>query len=418
MDRRAWLDVYRGLHGRGISGAHVLHFPGVFVRSEPASASEMLGVLARTATAMGQAAARNTVVALASDAATQLLDAEGICLISTRHDRCIYTAHKDSRPITARLEDARLQRLVSATAAQLREEKPQNALVATSSVQRLTCMLLIPLAPGSGWNTFGVFWSRPHQPDHAGTQALETLGAALGLALQSQSREQELARSTQHTRQLAAELQHRVRNILAFVRSIIRRTGETAESAEEFALHLEARISALARTQSTLTSAGHTGVEFEELVRAEMTATAIREDRLRISGPPIRLHAKGAETIALALHELATNSLKYGALTVPQGRITVNWQTDWTVSPPRLRVSWIESGVKIAVLAPRRRGFGQELIEHTLPYQLNAQTCFTFMPGGLHCMIDVPLNERTAAASTPGASQDRTRGHGTSNLNQ
>jgi two-component system CheB/CheR fusion protein len=118
----------------------------------------------------------------------------------------------------------------------------------------------------------------------------------------------------------------------------------------------------------------------------------------------------------LALHELATNSLKFGALTTPQGRITVHWQTDWSRSPPRLRVSWIETGVKIATVAPRRRGFGQELIEHTLPYQLNAQTRFTFLPGGLHCVIDIPLNERTTTASTLGRAPEGDGGHGTNSV--
>ena len=115
-------------------------------------------------------------------------------------------------------------------------------------------------------------------------------------------------------RRASAELQHRLRNNLALMRSVIRRSNETAESAEEFALHLDARIGALARTQGMLAAAGAVGVELEELVRTELIASAVLEKHYRRQGPAVRLHAKGAESLGLAMHELATNSLKFGAL--------------------------------------------------------------------------------------------------------
>jgi two-component sensor histidine kinase len=399
-----------------VSSAQTVQDLEVFVSSQVESA-EVFCVLARTFTAMSEAVTRDTLVALASRAATSLAAADGICLLPVRQERGLYTAGRDPRPMTLRVEDSSLGHMAAGMTDRATEVHEGTTgdflLLPNGSVQPLATLLLIPLAPSSGWAAFGAFWSTPRQPSVATTHALEALAGGTGLALQAQLKEHELVRSGQRHRYLVAERQHRVRNILAFVRSIIRRTGETAESAEEFALHLETRIGALARTQGTLAHAGHTGVELEELVRAEMTATAIREDRLHISGPPIRLHAKGAETIAMALHELAINSVKFGALAVPQGRIAVNWQTDWTLSPPWLRLSWIETGVAIASLAPRRRGFGQELIERTLPYELKAKTQFTFSPGGLRCVIEAPLNERITHTGTLGKSQDQD-GHGTS----
>jgi two-component sensor histidine kinase len=388
------------------------------VGSEPES-TNAFAVLARTFTAMGEAATRDTIIVLASHAATRLAAADGICLLPLRQERGLYTTAQDPHPMSLRMESSPLGRLAATMTdrrTELCEAGAEDFLpLSGGSMQPLAALLLIPLPQGSGWSALGAFWSTPRRPSAAETQVLEALASGLGLALQAQLKDQELVRSGQRHRHLVAELQHRVRNILAFVRSIIRRTGETAESAEEFALHLEARINALARTQGTLALAGHTGVELEELVRAEMTTTAMREEaRLTISGPPVRLRAKGVETIAMALHELATNSLKFGALAAPQGRIAVTWHTDWKVSPPRLHLSWIETGVTIASLAPRRRGFGQELIEHTLPYQLKAQTQFTFAPGGLHCVIDIPLDERSTHRGTLGQPQNQDPGHGTS----
>ena len=100
------------------------------------------------------------------------------------------------------------------------------------------------------------------------------------------------------------------------------------------------------------------------------------------------------------LHELATNSLKFGALTAPNGYLAITWATK-RAAPPRLHVNWTESGVTIASLAPRKRGFGQELIESTLPYELNANTRLTFAPGGVQCLIDVPLDRRLTGATQP-----------------
>jgi two-component system, chemotaxis family, CheB/CheR fusion protein len=204
----------------------------------------------------------------------------------------------------------------------------------------------------------------------------------------------ELGRQLREERHAAAEVQHRLRNNLALMRSIVRRWNETAESAEQFALHLDARLGALARTHGLLLAAGSAGVELEELVRTELIASAVPQERYRLQGPVIRLHTKAAESLGLAMHELATNSLKFGALAAPGGLLAVDWAV--TAEPsPRLQLSWIESGVTIVSAAPRRRGFGQELIECTLPYELDARTRLAFDPGGIQCTIDIPLPRGT-----------------------
>ena len=161
-----------------------------------------------------------------------------------------------------------------------------------------------------------------------------------------------------------AEMQHRVRNTLSVVRSIVRRTAEHAPSVEEFAAHLEGRIGALARGQSLVgATAGH-GVDLELLINDEMLVHLAEEDRLRVAGPSVRLRAKTAETLALAFHELATNAVKFGALFAENGRVRVTWSV---VDGPCLKIVWQESGTKVAALAPRRRGFGMELLGEQLP---------------------------------------------------
>jgi two-component sensor histidine kinase len=250
--------------------------------------------------------------------------------------------------------------------------------------------LVVPLHEGSGHAAVGFFWQPWRTADEQSTRNLELLAKILGLAGRLWHAAEQHAIELHDERRGAAELQHRLRNNLALMRSVIRRSNETAESPEEFALHLDARIGALARTQGMLGLAGASGVELEELVRNELIASAVGEKNYRIEGPPVPLHGKAAESLGLALHELATNSLKFGALAAENGFLAVTWTVSG-LPAPELHLSWIESGVTVVSLAPRRRGFGQELIECTLPYELEARTRLAFTPGGATCTIDIPL---------------------------
>jgi two-component system CheB/CheR fusion protein len=177
------------------------------------------------------------------------------------------------------------------------------------------------------------------------------------------------------------------------VRSVARRTAHTTATAEEYAAHLDGRINALARTQSVLTRTPGAGVDLEEMVSDELVAHAAEAERVHIEGPPIQLQAKAAETLGLGIHELATNAVKYGALAAPEGRVSVTWRIE-RGETDRLRLQWREEGVAMAPEAPRRRGFGTELLERTLPYELDAKATIDFLAGGVCATIDLPLNDR------------------------
>jgi two-component system CheB/CheR fusion protein len=207
-----------------------------------------------------------------------------------------------------------------------------------------------------------------------------------------------LRESELHTKLLLTELQHRVRNTLAVIRSISRRTAATSDTVDDYAMHLEGRIEAFARAQAIATRSPDYSVDLEDFVREEFLALAVRDDEtVRIDGPTIRLRAKAADCIGLAIHELATNSVKYGALSGNGWRIDLSWRVEEIPGSRKLRLEWWEKGTRVAGIAPRRRGFGSELIERTLHYELDAETELEFMPGGVRCMILIPLNDQTAA---------------------
>lgn len=201
----------------------------------------------------------------------------------------------------------------------------------------------------------------------------------------------ERVRAGQARNLMVAELQHRVRNILAVIRSIVSRTAETSETVDDLSAHLDGRLAALARTQVLLTRSPGTGVDLEGLIRDELLAQVADEDRIAVEGPAILLPPKAAEVMTLAVHELATNATKYGALSGGQGRIDIRWTVEAREGADWLTFRWCESGVKVAAAAPRRTGFGAVLIEQRVPYELMGAGALTFAPGGVQCEIAFPL---------------------------
>jgi two-component system CheB/CheR fusion protein len=217
-----------------------------------------------------------------------------------------------------------------------------------------------------------------------------------------------LARAEAHQRVLTAELQHRVRNILATLRSLTRRTLRGAASIEEAESHLIGRLDNLARTQSLLTR--HVAGDLETLLRDELQAQAADEDRVSISGPQVELSPKLVELLTLVFHELATNAIKYGAIGQSDGRIAVSWRM--TERPGRntwLDLTWQETGVQVAGLTPVRKGFGTELITRRIPYELNGRAALDLQPGGLRAHLEFPLasGESLLSTTAPAPQQER-----------
>ena len=208
-----------------------------------------------------------------------------------------------------------------------------------------------------------------------------------------------LRESEGRLRTLLAELQHRVRNTLAVVKSIARRTADSSGSVEEMAAHLNGRLDAFARVQSAVTRNPEAGIELRSLVDDELTAHAAREgDHLSIDGPDVALRPKAAESISLALHELATNAVKHGALADHNGgRIAIRWDMNGQGKKESLAFEWLESRPNGGSRKPTRHGFGMELLTRILPYDLEAKTSVEFLKEGLRFTMDLPGEHVTDA---------------------
>lgn len=201
---------------------------------------------------------------------------------------------------------------------------------------------------------------------------------------------------------LVAELQHRTRNLIGVVRSIADLTLKSSTALDEFRLKFSDRLAALARVQSLLSRLkDNDRVTFDELLAVELSALGhpSGSDRVTLLGPNgISLRSSAVQTFAMALHELATNAVKYGALSQPGGKLSVTWYLDRaeTGKQPRLHVDWLESGVKMPPAGARAQGSGtgRTLIERALPYQIGATTSFNMTPSGVHCSISLPVSSQ------------------------
>jgi two-component sensor histidine kinase/CheY-like chemotaxis protein len=200
---------------------------------------------------------------------------------------------------------------------------------------------------------------------------------------------------------LAREVDHRARNALAIIQAIVRLTR--ARTIADYKSTVEGRIMALARAHTLLSESRWRGADFDTLVADELAPyRAEYGDRIVAIGPPVSLQPITAQTLALSLHELATNAAKYGALSTAEGTLTVSWE----LRAGRLAVLWRESGVRLGEPQAAQQGFGLRLISTSVEQQLGGKANFEWTPAGLRCDIVVPLRE---AAIAPGQSSSRTK---------
>jgi two-component sensor histidine kinase/CHASE1-domain containing sensor protein len=192
-------------------------------------------------------------------------------------------------------------------------------------------------------------------------------------------------------RLLLDELNHRVKNTLATVQSVAAQTLRDGQSPRQAREVFEARLMALSQAHDLLTRDRWRGAGLADLVAVEIAPyEAGRTGRVGVEGPSVWLPPNAALALGMALHELVTNAVKYGALSGPEGRVDIRWSVTGEAPERRLSLYWVESGGP-PVAKPRRRGFGTRLIVSGLARQLDGEVSLDFAPAGVRCTIDMPL---------------------------
>ena len=228
------------------------------------------------------------------------------------------------------------------------------------------------------------FFSREaFEPDADLMLTVRTVGEQLGRVL-------ERRRTEEHLRLLVNELNHRVKNTLAIVQSIATQTlrGEGADGAMRRAF--ESRLTALAAAHDLLTAENWESASLRQVIEEAGLGCGAPATRFNVTGPEVRVQARAAVAIAMAVHELCTNAVKYGALSNAVGKVSVEWQVTQSGDARRLRLRWREDGGP-PVAPPKSRGFGTKMIERALAVELGGSARIEFLPEGVCCTVDASL---------------------------
>ena len=193
-----------------------------------------------------------------------------------------------------------------------------------------------------------------------------------------------------HLRLLLRELTHRSKNLLAVIQAMARQTARHAGSTENFLNRFSARLQALAASHDLLVRESWYGASLTELVRSQLAVYLDRDDaQVSITGPDVALKPEAAQNLGLALHELSANAAKFGALSVPEGRVAITWKRG---PDDALELDWHEQyGPKVK--ARRKQGFGSIVIEKNLARSLDAKVDMMFEPDGLRCHVVIPASQ-------------------------
>jgi two-component sensor histidine kinase len=216
---------------------------------------------------------------------------------------------------------------------------------------------------------------------------LQNYANLLSSAIKRVSDQAELA---QHERVIRHELQHRINNMLMTIRAIAQRTRARSQNLDDFSKSFDDRLAAIARTHALLSGSETSAIGLRELLAQELSAHgAVDGENLTRRGPELLISAKQAQALTMAFHELATNAVKHGALSVDDGRIDVSWKTDVPGREKQLRIRWRETGVAIE-REPTRRGFGSDILERYIPHELHGSFERNLHNDGIECVIILP----------------------------
>ncbi len=202
-------------------------------------------------------------------------------------------------------------------------------------------------------------------------------------------REREQARGQQDL--LMAELDHRVKNTIAMIQALVRFSASGAPSLESFTRSIQERLHSMASAHGMLTESRWKGLDVKKMIEQQFAPFG-GADRVKISGSKLMLRPKAALSVSLALHELTTNAAKYGALSIPEGRVEVSWAEQTREGKPWLALRWTEHGGP-TVAPPVRSGFGRMLLERSLAYDVDGHVDLDFRPEGLACTALIPFEQ-------------------------
>jgi two-component sensor histidine kinase len=272
--------------------------------------------------------------------------------------------------------------------------KQQEAKISTTTLEGVTLITAYTRSPITQWTVAGgiadATITAPVWRALALTAFIGGILLAIGLAF-AISLAREVARGEALQGLMVDELNHRVKNTLATVQSISTQTFRDAAGFADARDKFDARLIALGRAHNILSEERWLDADMREIVNGILVPLGLKDSpRVVVEGPEVRLPPRAALMLSMVLHELATNAVKYGALSNGTGRLSIDWTISGEGREARVYVGWRESGGP-AVTPPARKGFGSRMIEQSMAAQLDGKATLNFAPEGVVCQLEFPL---------------------------
>jgi light-regulated signal transduction histidine kinase (bacteriophytochrome) len=246
---------------------------------------------------------------------------------------------------------------------------------------------LTPRASFAAWRETVRGRSRPWKPNEIESVEALRLSILEVVLRRIDQVARERAEAQERQALLVAELDHRVKNTIANIQSLMRHTRRSHGTLDGYVESLEKRIKAMAYAHNLLSQSRWHGAELKALLEDELRPHQTRDGAITIEGPPVELKPRAALALSMVFHELTTNAAKYGALSAESGRVVVQWREE----ADRLHLVWRERGGP-PVDPPSRKGFGRTVIERSLSFELEGEVSLRFERAGVECDLSVPID--------------------------
>jgi len=349
------------------------------------------------------------VAAIVRTAARRISGADGVTFVLRDGDRCWYLDEeaigplwKGQRfPLTACISGWAMLQGETAVIPDIYADPriPHDAYRPTF----VKSLIMTPVRRENPIAAIGAYWAELNAPHEREVARLAAIARATATALANVQLIASLEESLERRDELIRELDHRVKNTMSAVIAIGHRTLAHAASPEAFANTFNDRIRSLARAHEHLAVRRWKDADLGELVALSLSPFRRSDDGgLTIAGPAVRLRPEAAVSFLMTCHELATNAAKYGALSLPGGRVDVTWSVAGEPAPGVLTLEWRESGGP-PVAPPSRRGFGTEMIRRGFARDVDGETDLEFAPEGVRFRLVAPLSHKISAITETGA---------------
>ena len=378
-----------------------------YVRPPPIPAPRPESRLAALVEAIEQLAPLHTVedvAAVVRSAARRMTGADGVCFVVRQLDRCHYLDEDAigplwkgrTFPLTSCISGwAMLNRQTAVIPDVFLDPRIPHDVYRPTFVKS---MVMAPVGGDEPLAAIGAYWADVRDPTREEIEALQMMARATATALSNAALYASLNASLARSAFLNRELDHRVKNTLSAVQSIANLTLRTSETPADFVPAFTGRLQSLSKAYEMLTRESWGGLPLRQVVAQALEPYCdIDGEVIRVEGPDLHLASETALSFLSTLHELATNAARYGSLSVDQGRLDVAWSVATDGEKPTMELVWQESGGP-PVAPPARRGFGVQIIEHSLSHRVGGEAALSFPESGVVFRLTAPLSDRIALA--------------------